>query len=132
MLLVYKMSKLIVIGTSMSTVYKKLLKIWYIYIHMYISMYVCIIILKLALQVISIIALWQLMYLGTPMYGYMLLAFRLLVNTRAIIIYSNIYRHTHIIYTHIYIYIWLEINKICIQVGMHIYVYRDKDINYIK
>ena len=28
---------------------------------MYISMYVCIIILKLALQVIAIIALWQLM-----------------------------------------------------------------------
>ena len=33
------MSKLIVIGTSMSTVYKKLLKIWYIYTYVYI--YIC-------------------------------------------------------------------------------------------
>ena len=47
------------------------------YVYMYVVyMYVCIILLKHALLVTAIIALWQLVHLGTLMYGYMLLAFR--------------------------------------------------------
>ena len=58
----------------------------YIYIYIYIvcmnvSMYVCLYgcmcyLIKHALPVIAIIALWQLVHLGTPMYSYKLLAFR--------------------------------------------------------
>ena len=40
-------------------------------------MYVCIFFLKRALPVITIIALWQLVHLGTLVYGYMLLTFRI-------------------------------------------------------
>ena len=51
---------------------------------MNVSMYVCYVclygctcyLIKHAFSVIAIIALWQLVHLGTPMYGYMLLAFR--------------------------------------------------------
>ena len=74
---------------------------------MNVSMYVCLYgcmcyLIKHALPVIAIIALWQLVHLGTPMYGYMLLAFRTQrkpqVNTTA----TNI-----IIDTNIYIYIYI-------------------------
>ena len=41
--------------------------VYYIYIYIY----------KHTLPVIAIITLWQLVHLGTPMYGYMLLAFRI-------------------------------------------------------
>ena len=49
----------------------------YIYTNTYVYMSVCIITLKHALQVIAIKALWQLVHLGTLIYGYMLLAFRI-------------------------------------------------------
>ena len=53
--------------------------IYNIYMHVCIYvvyMYVCIILLKHALLVTAIIALWQLVHSGTLIYGYMLLAFR--------------------------------------------------------
>ena len=45
-----------------------------IYVCMFVWMYV--LSYKTCPPVIAIIALWQLVHLGTPMYGYMLLAFR--------------------------------------------------------
>ena len=79
------MSKLVVIYTlniyNLQETSKKL-DIYILYIYIYICIYVCIcvlsvLLLKNALPVIAIIALWQLVHLGTPMYGYMFLTFRI-------------------------------------------------------
>ena len=97
----------------------------YMYIYIYtcvcmnVSMDVCLYgcmcyLIKHALSVIDIIALWQLVHLGTPMYGYMLhvVGFqdskKVQVHTTAtsIIVDTNIYLSIYLsIYLYIYIYI---------------------------
>ena len=70
-------------------------------VYMYVCLYGCMCyLIKHALPVFAIIALWQLLHLGTPRYGYMLLAFRIQRKLKLTIkeqaqIYIYIHTHTH-------------------------------------
>ena len=76
---------------------------------------ICVILIKHTLPVMAIVALCQLVHLGTRMYGYMFLAYRIQTKLKI-----TLEQQGQLLYMQIYIYIYIERERLIIVEYIHI------------